>query len=71
MIHNIKVIAWKFLFEDNDNIEYDRNIGKYILKRIYSDNLVLRIEKVKVFNPNDYRNLEDLHLDLCLFYSSS
>ena len=71
IIHNIKVIAWKFLFEDNDNIEYDRNIGKYILKRIYSDNLVLRIEKVKVFNPNDYGNLEELHLDLCLFYSSS
>jgi len=70
MIHNIEVIAWKFLFDDKSNIEYDRNIGKYILKRIYSDNLVLRIEKVKVFNPNDYENLEDLHLKLCLFYSA-
>ena len=70
MIHNIEVIAWKFIFDDKANIEYDRNIGKYILKRIYSDNLVLRIEKVKVFNPNDYDNLEDLHLQLCLFYSA-
>ena len=32
MIHNIKVIAWKFSFDDKSNIEYDRNIGKYILK---------------------------------------
>ena len=68
--HDIQVIAWKFIFEDKANIVYDRNIGKYILKRIYSDNLVLRIEKVKVFNPNDYANLEDLHYQLCLFYSA-
>ena len=70
-INNLKVIAWKFLFEDKANIVYDRNIGKYILKRIYSDNLVLRIEKVKVFNPNDYANLEDLHKHLCFFYLES
>ena len=48
----------------------DIKMPKYILKRIYSDNLVLRIEKVKVFNPNDYANLEDLHYQLCLFYSA-
>ena len=70
MIHNIEVIAWKFFFDDKSNIAYDRNIGKYILKRIYADNLVLRIEKVKVFNPNDYKSLEDLHSQLCLFYSA-
>ena len=70
MFHNIEVIAWKFLYEDKANIIYDRNIGKYILKRIYSDNLVLRIEKVKVFNPNDYESLEELHSQLCLFYSA-
>ena len=70
MINNLKVIAWKFLFDDQANIKYDRNIGKYILKRIYADNLVLRIEKVKVFYPNDYESFEDLHLQLCLFYSA-
>ena len=70
MIHNIEVIAWKFFFDDKANIEYDRNIGKYIFKRIFSENLVLRIEKVKIFNPNEYANLEDLHLQLCLFYSA-
>ena len=70
MTHNIEVIAWKFFFNDKSNIEYDWNIGKYILKRIFSDNLVLRIQKVRVFNPNDYENSEDLHLQLCLFYSA-
>ena len=70
MNHNIEVIAWKFIFNDKANIDYDRNIGKYILKRIYSDNLVLRIQKVKVFKPNDYENFEDLHLQLCLFYTN-
>ena len=70
MIHNIEIIAWNFLFDDKANIEYDRNIVKYILKRIYSENLVLRIEKVKVFNPNNYASLEDLHLQLCTFYSA-
>ena len=71
MINNLKVIAWKFLFDDQANIEYDRNIGKYILKRFYSDNLVLRIEKVKVFYPRNYANFEALHQELCLFYSVS
>ena len=71
IFHNIEIIAWKFIFEDKANIVYNRDIGKYILKRIYSDNLVLRIEKVKVFNPNDYANLEDLHKQLCLFYLES
>ena len=70
MINNVKVVAWKFLFEDKDNIEYDRNVAKFILKRIYADNIVLRIEKVKIFNPKDYATFEDLHLELCLFYSS-
>ncbi len=70
MIHNIEVIAWKFFFDDKSDITYDRNIGKYIFKRIYADNLVLRIEKVKVFNPNDFESLEDLHFQLCLFYSA-
>ena len=70
MNHNIEVIAWKFIFNDKAKIDYDRNIGKYILKRIYSDNLVLRIQKVKVFKPNDYENFEDLHLQLCLFYTN-
>ena len=71
IINNLKVIAWKFIFDDLENIEYDRNIGKYIFKRICSDKLVLRVEKVKVFNPKDFKNFEDLHLELCLFYSDS
>ena len=70
-INNLKVIAWKFLFDDKANIEYDRNIVKYILKRIYSDNLVLRIEKVKVFYPINYVTSEELHLELCEFFSAS
>ena len=71
IINNLKVIAWKFIFDDLENIEYDRNIGKYIFKRICSDKLVLRVEKVKVFNPKEYKTFEDLHLELCLFYSDS
>ena len=69
--NNLKVIAWKFSFDEENNIEYDRNIRKYILKRIYSDKLVLRIEKVKVFYPGDYASFENLHTKLCLFYSAS
>ena len=71
MINKLRVIAWKFVFDDKANIEYDRNIGKYIFKRFYADKLDLKIDKVKIFYPKDYANIEDLHLDLCLFYSSS
>ena len=71
MSNKLQVIAWKFLFDDESNIEYDRNIGKYIFKRICSDKLILKLEKVKAFNPKDYGDFEDLHLELCLFYSDS
>ena len=71
MINKLKVIAWKFIFNDQANIEYDRNIGKYILRRICSEKLVIQIAKVKVFNPKDYRSVEELHSDLCLFYLDS
>ena len=71
MINNLDVIAWKFLFDDKACIEYDRNIVKYIFKRIYSDNLVLKIKKVKVFYPRNYENFEDLHKELNLFYLES
>ena len=71
MINKLKVIAWKFIFNDQANIAYDRNIGKYIFKRICSEKLVLQVEKVKIFNPKDYISVEDLHLDLCLFYLDS
>ena len=71
MINNLKVIAWKFIFDYEANIEYDRNIGKYILKRICSDDLFLRIAKVKVFYPGNYASFEDLHLELCIFYSAN
>ncbi len=68
MKNNIEVIAWKFIFDDKANIKYDRNIGKFILRRISANNLVLRIEKVKKFKPYDYASFEDLHKELCLFY---
>ena len=71
IINNLEVIAWKFIFDDKTNIKYDRNIGKYILNRVIADNLVLRIEKVKNFNPDDYSSFEDLHKELCLFYLES
>ena len=71
IIHNIEVIAWRFICDDKANIKYDRNIGKYILKRIYADNLVVRIDKVKNFKPYDYESSEDLHKDLFLFYFES
>ena len=71
MINNIDVIAWQFIFDDKANIKYDRNIGKYILKRIYADNLVLRIKKVKKFKPHYYESFEDLHKELCRFYLES
>ncbi len=71
MINKLKVIAWKFIFNEQANIAYDRNIGKYIFKRICSEKLVLQVEKVKIFNPKDYRSVEDLHLDLCQFYLDS
>lgn len=64
MTNHIKVIAWKFLFEDKANIEYDRNIASYILKRLFADNLVLRVEKIEVFKPEDYEKFKDLHLTL-------
>ena len=71
MINNLKVIAWQFIFDDKSNIEYDRNIVRYILKRIYSDNLILKIKKVKVFYPRDFASFEDLHKELCLFYTAN
>ena len=70
-VNNLKVIAWKFIFDDKANIEYNRNISKYILKRICSEKLILRIEKVKVFYPGNYKNFEDLHVKLCSFYLNS
>ena len=71
MINKLKVIAWKFIFNDQGNIEYDRNIAKYILQRICSEKLVLQVKKVKVFNPKDYISVEDLHFELCSFYLDS
>ena len=71
MINNLKVIAWKFCFIDKANIEYDRNIGKYIFKRFFSEKINLKIDKVEIFNPKEYKNIEDLHLALCLFYLGS
>ena len=71
MVNKLKVIAWKFKFDDKSNIEYDKNIGRYILKRFCAEKLNLRVDKVKIFYPKEYASIEDLHLDLCLFYSSS
>ena len=69
--NNLKVIAWKFHYYDNTNIEYDRNISKYILKRFYADKILLQINEVKIFNPKEYSTFKDLHFALTLFYSDS
>ena len=42
-----------------------------ISQKVCSEKLVLQIAKVKVFNPKDYRSVEELHSDLCLFYLDS
>ena len=70
MINNLEVFAWKFYFEDKSNIEYARNISKYIFKRLFAETIVLKIDKFEVFNPCEYENHEDLHKALREFYSS-
>ncbi len=70
MINNLKVFAWKFYFEDKSNIEYARNISKYIFKRLFAEKIVLKIDKFEVFNPCEYESHEDLNKALREFYSS-
>ena len=36
--NHLKVIAWKFSFDDKSDIEYKRNISKYILQRFLLKN---------------------------------
>tara|TARA_Y100001978_G_scaffold200749_1_gene217637 strand:- start:90 stop:539 length:450 start_codon:yes stop_codon:yes gene_type:complete len=70
MKNNLEVIAWNLCFEDNSNIHYDRNISKYILKRFSGGKIIFRVNKFKVFNPNEYKNYKDLHKELIRFYIS-
>ena len=65
---NIKVIAWKFSFDDNSKVEYNRKIAKYILERFFSEEIVLRVDKVKIYNPSDYASYVQLHNELTKFY---
>ena len=67
-MNNIRVIAWKFSFIDNSKIEYDRNIAKFILRRFFSEEIILRVDKVKIYNPKDYESYEQLHSALKKFY---
>ncbi len=69
--NHTKVIAWKFSYFDQSNIEYNRDISKYIFERFFAEKIIIRIEKIKVFNPSDYLNCEKLHEDLQKFYSIS
>ena len=70
-INNLKVIAWKFYFDDKSNIKYQRKISSYILKRFYAKTITIKIKEVKTFNPSEYESTEDLHFELLRFYSNS
>ncbi|WP_288239823.1 1-acyl-sn-glycerol-3-phosphate acyltransferase [uncultured Prochlorococcus sp.] len=65
---NIKIIAWKFSFVDRSNIEYNRKIVDYILKRFISEKIILKVDKVKIYDPNAYANYDELHYELKNFY---
>ncbi len=67
--NNLKVIAWKFSFNDKSDIEYKRDISNYILQRLFADKIILKIDKLDVFNPYDYESHEDFHKALINFYS--
>ena len=67
--NHLKVIAWKISFDDKSDIEYKRNISKYILQRFFAKKIILKIDKLDVFNPYDYESHEDLHEALINFYS--
>ena len=67
--NHLQVIAWKFSFDDKSNIDYKRNIGQYILQRFFAKKIILKLDKLDVFNPNDYESNEDLHKALINFYS--
>ena len=65
---NMKIIAWKFSFDDNSKIEYKRNIAEYIFKRFFSEKIILRVNKVKIFDPKEYESYNDLHYKIKKFY---
>ncbi len=70
MLHNLEVIAWKFSFNNMSNNIYENDILKYIFQRFMSDTTYLKVEKVKIFNPNEYQNKEEFMLALRDFYSN-
>ncbi len=65
---NIRIIAWKFSFDDKSNIEYNRKIVDYIFKRFVSEKIILKVDKVKIYDPKDYFNYDQLHNELKKFY---
>ena len=60
-IGNLKIIAWKFSFDDKSNIEYNRKIVEYIFKRFFSGKIILRVDKVKIYDPKRYASYDQLH----------
>jgi len=67
-IGNLKIIAWKFSFDDKSNIEYNRKIVEYIFKRFFSGKIILRVDKVKIYDPKEYASYDQLHNALKKFY---
>ena len=65
---NIKIIAWKFSFDDKSNIQYNRKIFEYIVRRFYSRTIILRVDKVKIYDPEEYPSYDELHNALMKFY---
>ena len=67
-INNIKVFAWKFSFYEKSSIKYNRKIGEYIFRRFFSEKIDLRVVKFKIFDPKEYKDLDEFHKVLQNFY---
>ncbi len=68
--YNLNVVAWKFYYEDISNKEnsYERDVLKFIIKRLFSEKIVFKVKKVKVFYPNDFLNEKEYHDKIRSFY---
>ena len=67
-INNMSIIAWKFSFNDKSNIKYNKRIVEYIFKRFFSEKIILKVDKIRIYDPNKYSSYDQLHNELKDFY---
>ncbi len=68
--NNLKVIAWKFHYENLSKKEkaYKRNVLGFVFRRFFSEKIEFNLKKVKVFSPNDFLTEQEFHETIKSFY---